>query len=360
MSNLPYSGLLFGTAGVPHSANDGSTLAGVKRVAELGLGCMEVEFVQGVRMSRDMAREVGRVAQEGHVRLTVHAPYYMNLNSRDSRVLAASAQRLLASARMAWAMGATDVVFHPGFYHDDPPPLVLSRIMRRLKDVVDILAQEGNPVRLRPEVMGGQSQFGTLDEVLELSLVVPGMAPCIDFGHWHARTGGYNSYGEFVVLLDQVAAALGPGALKTMHIHVAGMEYGPKGERRHLVFAQSDFNYREFVLALKQRRVEGVVICESPNLEEDALLLKKEYEDRDENYYLPGRVEKSLLGATEKWTGLRFKSGLQGTPRGDRRGSARAGCSTIFECLALVVPGQVLGERRPPRAEAPWALLCHG
>lgn len=295
MSNQPAGGLLFGTAGVPHSAKEGSTLAGVERVAELGLGCMEVEFVQGVRMSRDMARQVGLMARGVNVRLTVHAPYYMNLNSRDPKVLAASAQRLLASARMAWAMGATDVVFHPGFYHDDPPSLVLARIRRRLKEVVDTLTEEGNPVRLRPEVMGRQSQFGTLDEVLELSLEVPQVAPCIDFGHWHARTGRYNSYQEFVALLDQVEAALGPLALKAMHIHVAGMEYGPKGERRHLVFAQSDLNYREFVLALKHRGVEGVVICESPNLEEDALRLKKEYADSGEVYHpLPERMGESI------------------------------------------------------------------
>ena len=45
------AGLLFGTGGAPHSTKTKSTMDGIERIAELGLGCMEVEFVQGVKIS---------------------------------------------------------------------------------------------------------------------------------------------------------------------------------------------------------------------------------------------------------------------------------------------------------------------
>ena len=73
--------LLFGTAGAPLSTKDRSSIGGVRRIRELGLGCMEVEFVRGVRMGEGTAAEVGRVAREAGVALSVHAPYYINLNS---------------------------------------------------------------------------------------------------------------------------------------------------------------------------------------------------------------------------------------------------------------------------------------
>ena len=78
------SELLFGTGGSPHSSENRSVLAGVGRIKELGLDCMEVEFVHGVRIKREVAEEAGRAAEELGVTLTCHGPYYINLNSLDS------------------------------------------------------------------------------------------------------------------------------------------------------------------------------------------------------------------------------------------------------------------------------------
>ena len=105
-----------------------------------------------------------------------------------------------------------------------------------------------------------------------------GVAPCIDFAHLHARTGKINSYDEFMDVLDQVEDKLGKEGLESMHIHISGIEYGNRGEKRHLNLEDSDFHYIELIRALKIRQAKGIVICESPNLEEDALLLKQTYE----------------------------------------------------------------------------------
>jgi len=132
-------------------------------------------------------------------------------------------------------------------------------------------------VWLRPEVTGKASQFGTVEEVLRLSSELEGVAPCIDFAHLHARTGKSNSYAEFAAILEQIERKLGRAALGNMHIHVSGIKYGESGEIKHLNLQDSDFDYVNLVRALKDFKVGGLVISESPNLEGDALLLQQTY-----------------------------------------------------------------------------------
>jgi deoxyribonuclease-4 len=101
--------------------------------------------------------------------------------------------------------------------------------------------------------------------------------PCIDFSHLHARTGAENSLAEFKRTLNRYSKVIGKASLKDLHLHVSGIEYTPKGERRHLLLKESDFKYRDLLKALKSAGAGGVLICESPNLEDDALLLKRSY-----------------------------------------------------------------------------------
>jgi len=269
--------LLFGTAGVPHSARTSSASAGIERVAELGLGCMELEFVRGVKMSREAALTVAEVADSKRIALTAHGPYFINLNAREPEKIKASQERILQTARIASLCGAVSIVFHAAFYLGDPPRKVYGQVKKQLQQLTSQLRAEGNQVWLRPEVTGKTSQFGTLEEVIELSAEVKGIAPCIDFAHWHARTGKFNSYDEFAFILKQIENKLGRQALENMHIHVSGIAYGEHGEIKHLNAAESDFNYVDFAQALSDYKVKGLVICESPNLEEDALLLQQTY-----------------------------------------------------------------------------------
>ncbi len=62
-----------------------------------------------------------------------------------------------------------------------------------------------------------------------------------------------------------------------MHIHLSGIHYSEKGERNHLPFEESDFNYIACLKAFKDFNINGCIICESPILEKDALLLKNSY-----------------------------------------------------------------------------------
>jgi len=271
------TGLLFGTAGTPRSASPQTTTSGIERIAELGLGCMEIEFVQGVRMSEQSARQVAEVAVREDIKLSAHAPYFINFNAHEPEKIRASQQRLLQTARVTSLCGGESVVLHTAFYLGDPPQKAYDTVKKYLEETLNQLKQENNRVWIRPEVMGKNSQFGTVEEILNLCTELEGLAPCIDFAHWHARTGAFNSYQEFASILLQIKERLGRAALNNMHIHCSGIKYGGKGEIKHLDLQESDLQYVELLRVLRDYEVKGLVICESPNLEDDALLLQATY-----------------------------------------------------------------------------------
>jgi deoxyribonuclease-4 len=272
-------GLLFGTGGVPFSAESRSTEAGIERIAELSLGCMEVEFVQGVKMSPEVAVSVGELAARKKVVLTAHGPYFINLNAIESQKVHMSKERILQTARIAALFGARSITFHAAFYLKNSPAETYATVKKHLQEVVNTLRKEGNKVTISPEVTGKPSQFGTLEELLQLSSEIEGVAFCLDFSHWHARTGKANSYQEFLDILNQIKGKLGRRGLDNMHIHLSGIAYGNKGEIKHLMLEESDLHYAELLKALKERKAKGVIICESvPYLEKDALLLQQTYQ----------------------------------------------------------------------------------
>ncbi|MBI2914690.1 MAG: TIM barrel protein [Firmicutes bacterium] len=271
-------GLVFGTGGVPKSAPKRSSDAGLRRLVELGLGAMELEFVHRVAMGERAATALGALRAELGLWLTAHAPYYINLNSKDPKIVKASGERLLQAARIGWVAGATDVAFHCGYYHDDPPEEVFGRVRSSLEEIAGTLRAEGNGVTLRPETTGAPASFGTLKEVVELSVLTDGVMPCLDFSHLHARSGGKLDLAGFSRVLEFVRERLGEAALSRLHTHVSGIQHKAGAEEKHIELEASDMPWRELLRALKQHGAGGVVICESPNLESDALTMKHFFE----------------------------------------------------------------------------------
>ena len=141
------------------------------------------------------------------------------------------------------------------------------------------MKKEKFKVWIRPETTGKATQWGDLDEIINLSKDFENIVlPCIDFSHLHARYGGkYNTYDEFSYILDSIANKIGRYALDNFHGHLAGIEYTQKGERQHLNLKESDMNYIDLLKVLKEFEVKGALVCESPNIEEDAKLLKETY-----------------------------------------------------------------------------------
>ncbi|AKB43889.1 TIM barrel protein [Methanosarcina vacuolata] len=276
---MPSKDLLFGTAGIPRSTKGTGSVSGIKRIRELGLDCMELEFVQGVRMSEKGAKNVLEAANNEEVALSVHAPYYINLNSCEEEKLKASLERIYNAAKIGNLCGAESIVLHAGFYQKSTKKHTFESISKALKELTGQFRDEGIPAVLRPETMGKRTQFGTLEEVLALSAEIEGVMPCLDFCHLHAREGKENSYSEFMEILSKVEESLGKEGLSNMHMHVSGVEYGTSGEKRHLTLKESDLNYPELLKALKEFKARGRVILESPILEEDALMLRMLYNE---------------------------------------------------------------------------------
>ena len=268
----------FGTVGSPISTprRPGGSAGATRHMASLGLDAIELGWVRSVRVSAATCAAIKAAGEEGDVHISVHAPYYINLNG-SAEEWPRSRQRLMDAAHYGYLAGATDIIFHPGGYLGQPPVEVLPRAIERLQACVAELRAAGNPVTLRPETMGKSAQLGTLEETLAMSAEVEGVQPCLDFAHLHARAGdgSLNSYAEWMAALEAYAAALGTSALKTLSCHLSGIEYTPKGEKNHLTMQASDFQLEDLFRALHAMGCAGRLLSESPIMEEDALLYKE-------------------------------------------------------------------------------------
>jgi deoxyribonuclease IV len=268
--------LLFGTAGVPVSSKGHSSSSGIKRIYELGLGCMELQFLHEVRMGERTARTVSKAAKDLDIKLSVHAPYYINFNAVGGKLIKYK-EMVMQSARIGSICGAENVVVHAGSYGEDPPQAVYRKIKNILKDMQKQLKKENVNITLRVETTEKNSQFGSLEEVLALAELNETL-PCIDFPHLHKMTGKCNSREEFIRVLEQVEDRLGNGGLKNMYIHASGIEPSEKLRKKYFVSSGSYFKFKELASVLSDFDIKGLVISGSPNLESDALALKREYE----------------------------------------------------------------------------------
>ena len=262
----PPDPLRFGTVGSPQTTPGSGTPLAVKHIRDLGLDHLEIAWVQSVRVSDETCAKIKAAGEQYRVSLSIHAPYYINLNSQTDELMVKSDERLLTAARKGFLAGAKDIVFHPGSYHEQPPEEVYQRAKAKLLELTAILRDEGVAVILRPETMGKSALFGTLEEALRLSADVPGVLPAIDWAHLHARTGDgtFNTYLEFCAALDLIKQYLGGDGLKRLHCHMSGIAYGKKGEREHLPLNEADIAYRELLQAFVDYDVAGTVGVEAP------------------------------------------------------------------------------------------------
>lgn len=268
----------FGTVGSPIGTpkRPGGSVGAIEFSKSLGLDAFELGWVQSVRVSEETCALIKQAGIEQGVSLSVHASYFFNLNALDEE-WPKSRKRLMDAAHYGNLAGATDIIFHPGSYFGNPPADVLKVAIPRLKAFMDELRKAKNPVTLRPETMGKSAMLGSFEDTLEMSKAIEGVEPCIDFAHLHARPGDgtMNTYDEWAGLLKSYEKALGKKALKRLHIHLSGIEYGPKGEKKHLALGESDLKINFLFQALKDFNCAGRILCESPIMEEDALNMKK-------------------------------------------------------------------------------------
>jgi deoxyribonuclease-4 len=268
----------FGTVGSPTGTpkKPGGSVGAIQFSNSIGLKAFELGWVQSVRVSEETCAAIKATSSEHDVAVSVHAPYFINLNATADE-WPKSRKRLMDAAHYGNLAGATDIIFHPGSYFERDPKEVLQVAIPRLKSCLDELRKANNPATIRPETMGKSAMLGSFEDTLEMSKSIEGVLPCIDFAHLHARPGDgtMNSYDEWSALLKAYEKALGKSALKRLHIHLSGIEYGPKGEKNHLKLAEADLDLKALFRALNDHGCAGRILCESPIMEEDALNMKK-------------------------------------------------------------------------------------
>ncbi|ARM75040.1 TIM barrel protein [Acidianus manzaensis] len=269
--------IYLGTAGIPLSAKGKSTIDGVKRVRELGLNAMEVEFVQGVRMSIEKAKELGEIARELNVRLSVHAPYFINLCSTDKEKIEASKNRIIETALRAEAMMADAIAIHIAFYGKGDEKTCYELVKEGIGEVLDKSKELGiSNVKFGIETMAKETAIGTLDEVISLAKETDKtrVKPYIDWAHTFARQGGKIDYGE---IIDRLENELN---LDHINSHFEGLE-NRKGKyvdvHRSITYNTPPFEPLAKEI-LKRENLSITLICESPELENDALIMKQTLE----------------------------------------------------------------------------------
>jgi deoxyribonuclease-4 len=233
----------FGTVGSPLATpkKPGGSVGAIAFSKSIGLDTLELGWVQSVRVTEATCALIKAQALEQKVALSVHAPYFINLNA-TAEEWPKSRKRLMDAAHYGNLAGATDIVFHPGSYFGNDPASVLKVAIPRLKECVKELRKARNLVTLRPETMGKSAMLGSFEDTLEMSRAIKGVQPCLDFAHLHARPGDgtMNTVKEWTRILEK-----------------------------------SDLKLKFLFDVLKDFGCGGRILCESPVMEEDALLLKK-------------------------------------------------------------------------------------
>lgn len=233
-------------------------ISNLEKFHKLGLRACEVEFTYGpyIKTEED-ARLIGEKAKELGIVLSIHAPYFVNLNSKEEEKIEASKKRILKCCEVGSWLGARRIIFHPGFYSGMESVEASVRIKEGVLEIMAEAKKNGWDVEICPEVMGKVNVFGSLDEVSDL-VRETGCSVCIDVAHVLARYGKY----EF----EEIEKAF-PGS--EWHVHFSGMDYGEKGERKHL--PTEAVEWRKVLEWLKGLDKDVVLICEAPDPVGDAV-----------------------------------------------------------------------------------------
>ncbi|QQG39279.1 MAG: TIM barrel protein [Candidatus Woesearchaeota archaeon] len=274
--------LRFGTAGIAnkaHALNLDTAQAIEFNRKQLNLDAFELEFVRSINISKEKSPLIKEVSQKNDITISCHGQYWVNLNAQEEIKLKKSIGMMVDAAKRVYECGGWTITWHFAYLMKQDPVKVYQKVKEATKKVIKKLKDENIFIWIRPESNGRTAQFGQLDDLIKLSQEVEMVLPCIDYSHLHASSNGkYNTYEEFKEILARLEKGLGKEILNNMHIQAQGVEYSDKGEKRHLNIKESDCNYKDMVKSWKEFKIKGVVIPESPNIEEDALLLKKTYE----------------------------------------------------------------------------------
>jgi deoxyribonuclease-4 len=245
-------------------------LNNLKEYSELGLKACEIAFTYSIYINKkEDALEIGKRAEELGISLSIHAPYWINLNSKEKEKIEKSKERLLKCLEIGTWLGAKSIVFHPGFYSGIDKKESFENIKREILELQKIRQNKKYTPELCPETMGKINVFGNVDEIFHLAEETK-CSFCLDFAHILARYKKYN----FEKILRKFQN------FKNFHIHFSGIEYSEKGEKKHIETDEEDI--KKLISFLPENK-NIVIINESPFPLEDSLKSLKIYEKNKKN-----------------------------------------------------------------------------
>ncbi|MBN2880202.1 MAG: TIM barrel protein [Clostridia bacterium] len=285
MTNREYT--VFGPAGNSEMFYN----AGYKKSADMpaflknvGLDWYEYPCGRGVNVGEATASSIGYNARKNGIKMSVHAPYFINFANPEEEKRINSKNYLESALNLAKVMGAERVVFHPGTCKKMDRGYAMGILLDYMKTLIPEIDNAGlGDITICPETMGKKNQLGNLKEILEICQLDERIIPTIDFGHLHARRrGSLNTEDDFARVLDAIEDSIGTYRARNIHIHFSQIEYGPSGEIRHLTFEDKKFGpyFENLVRQLVRRKMTAVVISESSGtMIRDALAMKKMYQN---------------------------------------------------------------------------------
>ena len=251
-------------------------------IERVGLDAFEYQCGRGVNIGEDKARELGSLAADKGILLSVHAPYYISMSSVEEEKRLNSINYILSSAKAVDCMGGNRIVVHTGSCGKISREAALELASDTMKKSLDALDRAGlGHIHICPETMGKVNQLGTLDEVLELCKIDERIIPCIDFGHLNARDLGYfKTKADYKTVFEKIENALGHDRLSDFHSHFSKIEYTTGGEKKHLTFSDTVYgpDFEPVIDLVVQKGCSPVFICESDGTQaEDAKQMKDYY-----------------------------------------------------------------------------------
>ena len=275
----------FGVAGVP-PAYKGKNINLFNWLTEQGLNAYEIQCVYGFKVSPVM-QEYYKQHSNKDMFLSIHAPYYINLGSLNQDVVQRSKNYMKQGVELAKSIGVSRIIFHPGGGHKNTTEGRVEAVKSIISAINEITSEiDMADVRFYPEVGGKTANLGELDEIIEICKHCEYCYPCIDIAHLHAREIGSLTSKEIMREKLQTLQDNLPNKFNHTHFHAYTINYGDKGEIKHLVHGENMPNGDEgmpnlnwFVELLKEFNLTPWVISEaSDSQEKGALYMKQEYE----------------------------------------------------------------------------------
>ncbi len=277
--------ILFGPAGNSTSFFDEghkTTFETPKWIKDRGLDLFEYSFGQGYRMSSETAVKLGEEFKKEGIILSLHAPYFINFANPDEEMLTKSIGYINTGIKFMKNLQAERMVFHPASCGKQTREEAVSLMMNRFKEIMPTFEEElGKEFFLCPETMGKVMQIGTYKEIIDLCTISDRLLPTFDFGHINALTqGSLKCEDDYKRIFDYAFEKLGEERTKKIHIHFSRIQYGAKGEIRHLTFDDKIYGpyFEDLVNVLIDYDLSCHVICESSGtMAEDSKIMKDIY-----------------------------------------------------------------------------------